>query len=187
MQNKLINYLITDPKYYGSDLEKFSNTITESYSNHRVDFAAFRDKVSKDIDRYSIASKFVKISNRFNVKPFINSDIELALRSNAYGVHLNSTQMRLIVFAKLEGLKTIISTHSVEEIELANSLEVDYVTYSPIYSSPNKGTPKGIDELKKVTKLYPNVIALGGIVNSTQIDEVKEAKAIGFASIRYFI
>lgn len=66
---------------------------------------------------------------------------------------------------------------------------INAITYSPIYKSPNKGEPKGIDNLKQVVNIYEdvNIIALGGIINDEQVSQIKKAKAFGFASIRYFI
>lgn len=62
------------------------------------------------------------------------------------------------------------------------------VTYSPIFTTPNKGTPKGCEELEKIVQSVDiPVIALGGIISEQQIDQIKSTKASGFASIRYFI
>jgi len=64
---------------------------------------------------------------------------------------------------------------------------VDFITYSPIYETPDKGAPKGIEELKKMVLRYNvKIIALGGIITPEQVKEVEDAGAFGFASIRYF-
>lgn len=63
----------------------------------------------------------------------------------------------------------------------------DYVTYSPIFVSPNKGKPKGVEDLQKLLeKTEIKVFALGGIVSHEQIDLVEESGVYGFASIRHF-
>ena len=43
--------------------------------------------------------------------------------------------------------------------------------------------------LNDVLKEFPdlNIIALGGIINDSQIKEISQTSAYGFASIRYFI
>jgi len=61
------------------------------------------------------------------------------------------------------------------------------ITFSPIFTTPNKGEPKGIEVLREViSSLEIAVIALGGIVEQEQIKLCEEAGAFGFASIRYF-
>ena len=122
-------------------------------------------------------------------KILINTDYKLAHKLNASGVHLNSTQFNMIKTAKDLGLYTIISCHTFEDIKKARDLNIDAVTYSPIFETPNKGTPKGIEALKEAVDKYTNIniIALGGIINDKQIEQISKTKAYGFASIRYFV
>ncbi|MGD9969385.1 MAG: thiamine phosphate synthase [Sulfuricurvum sp.] len=64
----------------------------------------------------------------------------------------------------------------------------DAITYSPVFASPGKGEPKGLEDLKElVATINIPVFALGGIVTEEQIRAVETAGAYGFASIRYFI
>ena len=110
------------------------------------------------------------------------------LQDWADGVHLTSSQFGAIETAKAAGLYTVVSTHSVDEIAHAEALGADAVTYSPVFASPGKGTPKGLEDLNETAgKINLPVIALGGIVTPAQIDAVKAAGAAGFASIRYFM
>ena len=62
----------------------------------------------------------------------------------------------------------------------------DFITFSPVEYSPNKGKPQGIERLKEVCehlKPFP-VIALGG-VDETNYADVLKAGASGFAAIRF--
>ncbi|MBR2148512.1 MAG: thiamine phosphate synthase, partial [Campylobacter sp.] len=78
-------------------------------------------------------------------------------------------------------------THNIKEIELANQYGADFITFSPIFATPNKGEPKGLEALKEAVKISKaKVIALGGIVSKEHIDKVMSFGAVGFASIRYF-
>jgi thiamine-phosphate pyrophosphorylase len=102
-------------------------------------------------------------------------------------VHLTSNQFSDIKKAKELGLFVVISTHSFSEIELAIKLGANAVTFSPIFPTPNKGEPKGVEALKEAVKKFDiKIIALGGIVSQKEIKEVKKANPWGFASIRYF-
>jgi thiamine-phosphate pyrophosphorylase len=182
----LIHYLITDPKYYTSDKNSFSKTVEKILSTKKVDYVCFRDKVSSNYEE--LAKELISISKKYNKKSILNSNYKLAKNLDAYGVHLTSTQFDKIEIAKNLGLFVIISTHSQEEINDAKRLGADMVTYSPIYDTPNKGAPKGIDDLNRVCNLVDiDVIALGGIVSDEHISAIKKSSAVGFASIRYFI
>lgn len=184
----LKSYLITDPKFFTNEPEKFILKLKEVLSKHKVDIACFRDKSSSNFEE--LAKLFLKICREFKIeKVLINTDINLAIKLNFDGVHLNSKQFKEIEEVKKKNLFTIISCHNFDELKIADKLKLDCVTYSPIFQSPNKGEPKGVLNLKKAVNSFPNlkIIALGGIVTNKQIKEIKNTKAYGFASIRYFV
>ena len=100
------------------------------------------------------------------------------------GIHLPSKFINKLKEFKKEYNKIFItSTHSIEEVK--NSLISDYITFSPIFNS--KGRPGlGIEILDKIASIHKNTIALGGITGKKEIEKIKNSKAIGFGSIRYF-
>ena len=103
-------------------------------------------------------------------------------------MHFTSLQYSEIPRAKALGLYVIASTHSEEEINQAVALGADAVTYSPVFTTPGKGEPKGLEDLKEITgKIKTNIFALGGIISSDQVKQCELNGAYGFASIRYFI
>jgi len=182
------SYLITDPNIYSSNINKFENILNKTINNNQIDFICFRDKESPNYKE--LAKNFVKISKQNKIPNiFINTHIDLAISLNIHGVHLTSKQFDKIVYAKSMGLKTIISCHNEEDIKEALKYKTDYITYSPIFDTPNKGESKGIDDLKYIVNKYNDIkiFALGGIINKTQIELVSEVNSYGFASIRYFI
>ena len=180
------SYFISDPSYY-RDSETFKIYLQKVFSNHTVDYACFRDKVSSDIVPY--AKIFLQYTKRYNVPcTLINTDISLAKALGFDGIHLTSSQFDLIGAAREKNLFVIISTHTSEEVVKAQIAGADAITISPIFVSPHKGRPKGIAFLKKIVKSTSlKVFALGGIISKEQIVAIKESKAYGFASIRYFI
>lgn len=161
-------------------------TLELQIQKHRPDFIVYRDK--ENLNYKEDAKDFVILCKKYpGMKCFIHQDSNLAKELGVDGVHLTSTQFDKIQKAKELGLEVIISTHTHNEVLQAQNLGADYVTYSPIYPSPNKGEPKGIEDLKSlIKKVNIKVFALGGIVTQEQIEEVDDAKAYGFASIRYF-
>ena len=83
------------------------------------------------------------------------------------------------------------------EVESALALGAQYCTLSPIFSTPNKGAPLGIETLLSLdSALLSRIFALGGIDTPQKRAELESAfKASfdntcnlrGFASIRYFL
>ena len=182
------SYLITDPSIYTNNINTFEHKLNYTIQNNNIDFICFRDKES--LNYKALAETFVNISKKNNIKNiFINSHIELAKSLNATGVHLTSKQFDKIAYAKSMGLKVIISCHNENDINKAIENKSDYITYSPIFDTPNKGNPKGIEELKYIVNKYNNIriFALGGIISKGQIKDIKSTNTFGFASIRYFI
>ena len=178
----MIAYAITDPSTLNfqtleRDIKNFAD---------KADMIVYRDKSTST---YSTnAKRFILEANKYKFsKILLHTDYILAHKVGADGVHLNSTQFNDIVQAKALGLFVVISTHTEEEALKAQTLGVDMVTFSPIFFTPNKGEPKGLDELQKlVEQLFISVIALGGIVTQEQIDLCQKSGVEGFASIRYF-
>ena len=105
------------------------------------------------------------------------------------GVHLTSTQFEDIKNAKELGLFVIISCHTFDDIKNAKENFADAVTFSPIFETPNKGAPKGIEILNEAVNKFEDIkiFALGGIIDENQVKQISKTKAYGFASIRYFV
>jgi len=178
----MIAYAITDPSTLSfntlqHDLKRFST---------KANILVYRDKLTP---HYGLeAELFINKSKAYDfTKVLLHTDYILAHKLKADGIHLRSTQFNDIEKAKNLGLFVVISTHTIEEAKMAESLGADMITFSPIFPSPNKGTPKGVEALKRVVgRVSIPVIALGGIVTLEHIKLVQESGAKGFASIRWF-
>ncbi len=181
-------YLITDPAIYGNTPDSLTCRLETVLKRHRPDMLCYRDKEADAAHYEKMAGSFLALAAKERVKALLHGDYALASRLNAYGVHLTSSQFDDIPAAKAKGLYVIISTHTQEELERAAELGADAVTYSPVFYSPGKGNPKGLEDLKeRVAKISITIFALGGIVTPAQVKEVESAGCYGFASIRYFI
>ena len=176
----MISYAITDPStldfnHLERDLKRFSQ---------KASMIVYRDK--SNASKY--AADFVKAAKLFAFeKVLVHGDYQLASAVGADGVHLSSLQLDEIPEAKAKGLFVIVSTHTIEELKYAQSLGADMATLSPIFETPNKGLPVGLEVLKTVTsQVSIPVLALGGILTEEQVKACEIAGAKGFASIRYF-
>ena len=175
----MIKYAISDPKFYSNLDYAFNNFIRLKEANMLL----FRDKSSNNYN--SIAQKFIKFRSN-NIKFLLQNDINLACKLGFDGVHFSSNFIHLLKDTPSNLIK-IASTHNIKEIELANQYGADFITFSPIFATPNKGEPKGLEVLKEAVKISKaKVIALGGIMSAEQICAVMKCGVAGFASIRYF-
>jgi thiamine-phosphate pyrophosphorylase len=182
-------YLITDPKYYGTDMEIFEQSLKSVLENFSIDMVCFRDKETKDIK--PLAKKCLEITKYYGIKKtLLNGNIKLAYELGFDGVHLTSMQFENIVDAKENALYTLISTHNEEEIKEAKEKKADGVTYSPIFFKEKKAEPKGCQNLKSMIEKFQedsfDIFALGGITTKKNLEEVKKTACKGFATISYF-
>lgn len=162
----------------------------EFKANSRIcfaDFILFRDKFSQNYENKAIS--FLKNFRGLKAKLFLHNDFCLADELGASGVHFSSENIEKIANAPRNLIK-IASTHSESELRLACELGANYVTFSPIFASANKGEPKGLAMLESMAELASTygvgVFALGGVLGLEEIKSVEKARACGFASIRYF-
>lgn len=178
----MLSYAITDPSLLSFDH-------LDSYLSHiegKADIVLYRDKKNRNYSDH--AKIFVESARQYNFeKILLHNDILLAKALKADGVHLSSDRIEEIPLAKQASLFVIVSTHILDEIQKAETLGADMVTFSPIFDTPDKGEPVGLEKLAQVSSAVNiPVIALGGILTQKQINACREAGAEGFASIRYF-
>jgi len=182
----ILRYAITDPLYYSSNPSVLKDSVDQVLSAKCIDLISLRDKRS---DKYeALAKAFLSLKSRFpNTQFLLHTDVNLAAELQADGIHLPSDRMDWIETAKRLGLWTVVSTHTFEEAKRSEALGADAITFSPIFPTPGKGPPQGLEKLKEIKdKISIKIFALGGIVTEKQIAAVEEAGADGFASIRYF-
>ncbi len=123
----------------------------------------------------------IKISKQYNARLFINDYWELAIKHNAYGIHLGQedileADIKAIYEAKI---RLGISTHTTDEIKIALDIEPSYVAIGPVYETQTKKmvySPVGIPRLKEWAKMvdYP-IVAIAGI----KVHNLKEVLGSG--------
>jgi thiamine-phosphate pyrophosphorylase len=178
------SYLITDQSFYTSNPKTFSKTLLDVIKDKTPDFICIRDKKTKNYEELALEVK--KSIN--HPKILLHTHYKLAHKLGFYGVHLPSNRFEDIKKAKDLGLHVVVSTHTFEEAFEVEKLGSDFITFSPIFYTPNKGEPKGLEKLKEINgKIDIDCFALGGIINESQILACKKTGVYGFASIRYFI
>ncbi|HXT19281.1 MAG TPA: thiamine phosphate synthase [Thermoanaerobaculia bacterium] len=116
-----------------------------------------------------------------------NGRADLAIAAGADGVHLPADGIPTAALRRRFGDSLLIgrSTHTLEEVAREASSGADYVTFGPVFASPGKGEPVGLDALARATQLGVPVLALGGI-GLAELPLVATAGATGAAGIRLF-
>ena len=174
-------YAITNAyEYSGNFLHK-----VEQKLNNGLGLIQVREKAISKNAFIELTKEIIQMAGNFNAKVMINSDINLAYKLNADGVHLNS----LLLHSLSEIPKDLIisaSCHSAYDIEKAIRMDVSFVVLSPVkktQSHPNT-TPIGWDDFSKITQNYSiPIYALGGM-KQDDIENAFNAGAIGIASQR---
>lgn len=180
-------YLITEPTLYPKTPSKFYDFYTRILERHSIHFAAYRDKDSNF--NPTLIEVFLKLNQKHRIVSLLNSNLDLAIQFGFDGVHCNGSQMQQIRIAKEKLPYIFFSAHSLQEIREANQQGANGITISPIFKTPNKGTPLGIDFLNALEPkdFSAEIFALGGIITQTQIQKLSTTKIKSFASIRYFL
>ena len=131
----------------------------------------------------------IKISNNYKARLFINDFWELAIKHQAYGIHLGQedlvdADLKSIYDAKI---RLGVSTHTTKEIEMALEIEPSYLAIGPIFETTSKVVDYdtvGINELTNWSKNVPYpIVAIGGIT-LTNIEKIIEIASVdGIAMI----
>ncbi len=187
MKNTDFITLLITPHINGAYLENLQLKI-QSLS---IDWIMYRHQNSEWIESFTQSLSFLHKPLLLNI-PFKNTEEILQLSKDFAGVHLKSIYLSWITPLRESylalGEKKIIgySAHSIDEVTYALACGADYCTLSPIFSTPNKGTPLGMEVFYQIPKsLRSRIIALGGI-NNYHIPLLKELGLLGFAGIRCF-
>ncbi|MCI5968534.1 thiamine phosphate synthase [Helicobacter sp.] len=187
MRKPIKAYLITDAFLYPKFPLEFRRFYQAILHKHKPSFAAYRDKTMQFDSQ--LLEVFLESNYRFNVVSLLNSNADLALKFGFEGVHCNGEQLEQIQNYKKIFRYVFYSAHSMQGLERADKMGAKGITISPIFKSPNKGMPLGIEFLKHINpKDYrADIFALGGIITETEINMLRQTKIQNFASIRYFI
>ena len=132
-----------------------------------------RIKDLKDLELENEIKEAIEISKLCkDSQLFINDRWELALKYNAFGVHLGQEDIDTVSendFQKIadSGLRLGISTHNEEEIDKALKLNPSYISIGPIFPTRSKNLPysnHGIEGFALLReKVNCLVVALAGV------------------------
>ena len=189
--NKPLIYLITEGtatvENFSSEKQRILEKIRYAVEAN-IPLIQIREKLLTAKLVFQLTLEAAEITKNTDTKLLVNDRADIASAANADGVHLteNSLSAKVVHQSFGENFVIGVSTHTIETAETARNNGADFVTFSPIFNTPHKGDPQGLEKLREVCeklKLFP-VLALGG-VDETNYQKVLEYGASGFAAIRF--
>jgi len=188
---KPIIYLITEGKLTAENFDENKQRtldLIKAATENNISILQIREKELPAKLVFELTSEAVKITRNSQTKLLVNDRADIALAAKADGVHLteNSISTKIIRRNFPSNFMIGVSTHSIESAKNAKNQGADFITFSPIFASPGKDDPKGLEKLNEVCEILKPlpVIALGGI-DETNYKAVLENGASGFAAIRF--
>ena len=167
-------YVIADAKCIGK-----SNIIskTKEVLSAGARIIQYRDKENSVSDQIEIAKQLRTLTKSFSSLFIINDDVELAINTDADGVHLGKEDTSIKSARKLLGRDKIIGAScyaNVENAKPAIQATADYIAFGSFFASPIKpDAPKANLALIQQAKQEFNIpiCAIGGITphNATDV------------------
>lgn len=153
-----------------------------------ADTLQFRQKDGATRAMIDIAMQMKRLCADKDVTFIVNDRLDIAIASEADGVHLGQDDFPIPQARKLLGDDKIIggSAVNLEEAEKCLSEGANYVGFGPVYPTDSKadaGPVTGVDLLRQAVEAIPlPIIAIGGI-SAENTPELMETGAHGIAVI----
>lgn len=183
-------YLITegraDPSNFPTESERILDLIAHAVES-LIPLIQIREKKLPARLLFELAREAAYlVRKRGASRLLINDRADIAHAVGADGVHLTSNSLDAGTIKRMfPKLIVGVSTHSAAEMESAKRGGADFCVFGPVFVSPGKGSPVGIELLGEVSaRLDPMpVLGLGGI-DETNFGSVAQVSS-GFAAIRF--
>jgi len=188
-------YLITSGKTTARTTpaaDEFSGVLqlVQAAVGAQIDLVQIREKNLTASVLYQLALSAARITKGTATKLLINDRSDIAAAAGADGVHLTTSSLPTAVVRQAFGAEFLIgvSTHSLEEANIAWHGGADFAVFGPVFETTSKkgvAEPPGLAGLTRVcSALSPfPVLALGG-VSIDNVAECSRAGARGVAAIR---
>jgi thiamine-phosphate pyrophosphorylase len=169
--------------------KRFSHCeLTEMAIAGGADTIQFRQKHGSTRELIETARAMRELCAGAGLTFIVNDRIDVAIASNADGVHLGQDDFSIPLARKLIGDDKIIggSAGNVEEALKCMAEGADYIGFGPVFPTQSKddaGPATGIEAMRSLSKLIAlPFIAIGGI-NSANVPDIIGAGAYGIAVI----
>ncbi len=183
--------LITDPRKSDDQLVEIVSDACRAIPKGELAIL-FRDKTRDVYGVLDVVQRLEKIVHEHGQLFFLTRrHLRAAWEIAVDGVHMNEEKPDATSRAKfLPATQCLISVpaHSDADVTHARAHDVDWIFVSPIFATPNKGAPRGVDAIRNAAEIKADharskIIALGGI-DASNARSCIEAGADGVAVIR---
>lgn len=178
-------YLVTDRQLSrGRDLE----WIVEEAVKGGVTMVQLREKDCSTRTFIGLAVRLKSKLASLHIPLIINDRLDVALASDADGVHIGQSDMPGALARKILGENKIIglSVENMKQVYEANGMDIDYIGISPVFSTFTKtdtAQPFGLEGIREVMAITKHpAVAIGGI-NAGNTREIMAAGADGIAVV----
>lgn len=180
----LLLYGVTDRKWL--DGRKLVDDVEKSLKGG-VTILQLREKHLDDEEFLKEALEIKKICEKYKVPFIVNDNVEIAIKSNAHGIHVGQKDMVAKDVRKLIGENKIlgVSAQTVEQALLAEKMGADYLGVGAIFSTDSKSDAESVDisTLKEICKRVKiPVVAIGGI-GKENVSLLENSGIVGVAVI----
>lgn len=178
-------YVITDSQISGG---REHADIATAAVRGGADVIQFRDKVMPARRFYEEAEKIREITRNAGILFIVNDRLDVALATEADGVHLGQGDLPLSAARRIspEGFIIGVSVGSVDQAVAAEEGGAGYIAVSPVFGTPSKpdaGPGLGIALVSEIAgRVSIPVVAIGGIT-AANVCRVIAAGADGVAVI----
>ena len=185
-----ITCLITDGTFTNENcVEKTTSTLEtlKAAIEAQVSLFQIREKRLSAKNLLAFATTLAQTARGSKTKIFVNDRSDIAAAAGADGVQLTEASLPADVVRKFfPDLLIGVSTHSAESFVIAANDGADFAIFGPVFETPGKENAQGLDKLRTACDAAPNfpLVAIGGI-DQTNLRQIFEAGASGFASIRF--
>ncbi len=165
-------YVLIDGGSSGEAFERLAASLVEA----EVDLLQLRDKRLDDRQLLDRARRLHRITRTTRTRFIVNDRPDLAVLSEADGVHVGQEELTVHDARRLVGPRRLVgvSTHSIEQARQAVLDGADYLGVGPVFPSQTKhfGDFPGMELARQVAaEIRLPAFAIGGI-DETNIDEV---------------
>lgn len=150
----------------------------------------YRDKTAGPKELLANSRRIREITREKNTLFIVNDYPDIALLSEADGVHLGQDDLPVHEVRRMtpSGFIVGVSTHSLEQALDAEKAGADYIAIGPVFATPTKedSHPIGLKIVKKVIQAVSiPVVAIGGL-NLENVSNLKKIGVKNVAMVRAF-
>ncbi|MAG53222.1 MAG: MutT family pyrophosphohydrolase [Halomonas sp.] len=179
-------YLITGEE---PDDERFASLLERALREDSIRLVQLRAKSLDDAAYVARAERALKLCREYGAKLLLNGEPTLLDRVDADGIHLTSARLMQLDRRPIAENKWLsASTHDQKQLSQAAVLGCDFVTLSPLRTTPShpEVAPMGWHDFQQlVERAGMPVFALGGMTRF-DANHARAVGAQGIASIRDF-